>query len=241
MAKARLSDDDLARRLGVDSKTVYRWTAEGRIPRRKDVKAQVAEILEADQDYLWPPPPPEAPSEDRDATDEVIAVWAHRADAPKAQWWRILTAAQTSIDLLGYAMQFLPEDHSRLDQLFVDKATAGCQIRIALANPDSLAVAERDEEEALGGTMPDRIRSTLDHFKALFGVQGIDLRFHETRMYNSIVRGDDQMLMTLHQYALKGYQAPLFQLRRMGDDGVFDVLQDHFERVWADSTPIPSP
>ena len=166
----------------------------------------------------------------------MVVVWAHRADVPKAEWWRILTGAEVGIDLLGYAMQFLPEDH----QLLLDKAAGGCRVRIALANPESPYVAERDEEEGLGGTMPDRIRSTLDHFEPLFGEEGIDLRFHETRMYNSMFRGDDQMLVTPHLYALKGYRAPLLSLRRMGDDGLFEGLMDHFERVWAVSTPIQS-
>lgn len=241
MAKAGLTETALAAQVEVDAKTVDRWRNEGAIPRRPEVKAKVADILGLDQDELWPPPPPEPPSEDRQVTDEVITVWAHRADAPKAQWWKLLSAAQHNIDLLGYAMQFLPEDHSRLDELLIDKAGSGCQIRIALANPDSQVVAERDEEEGLGGTMPERIRTTLDHFEALFGVEGIDLKFHETRMYNSLVRGDNQMLMTPHQYGVKGYRAPLLHLRRASDDGIFDSFVAHFEKVWADSTPIPKP
>ena len=241
MAKAGLTETALAAQVEVDAKTVGRWRNEGAIPRRPEVKAKVASILGLDQDELWPAPPPELPSEDRQVTDEVITVWAHRADAPKAEWWKLLTAAKTSIDLLGYAMQFLPEDHSRLDELLIDKAASGCQIRITLANPDSQVVAERDEEEGLGGTMPERIRTTLDHFEALFGVEGIDLKFHKTRMYNSLVRGDNQMLMTPHQYGVKGYRAPLFHVSRTSDDGLFDSLVTHFEKVWADSTPIPNP
>lgn len=138
-------------------------------------------------------------------------------------------------------MQFLPEDHSRLDRLLIEKATAGCSVRISLANPDSPYVAERDEEEGLGGTLPDRIRTTVDHFEPLFGVEGIDLRFHQTRMYNSVFRGDDEMFVTPHLYALKGYRAPLLHIRRSTDDGVFDGFAAHFERVWAVAEPIPAP
>ena len=240
MTRAGLTADDFVRELGVDYKTVWNWTAKNRTPRVSS-RAKVAELLGVEQDYLWPPAAPEAPSEDRQVTDEVATVWAHRADAPKAQWWTTLSAANANIDLLGYAMQFLPEDHSRLDELLLDKAASGCQIRIALANPDSQVVAERDEEEGLGGTMPERIRTTVDHFGALFGVEGIALRFHETRMYNSMFRGDDQMLVSHHQFGLKGYRAPLFQVRRTSDDGLFDSLVENFERIWAVSTPIQSP
>ncbi|MGH8925101.1 MAG: hypothetical protein ACRDWA_10760 [Acidimicrobiia bacterium] len=123
----------------------------------------------------------------------------------------------------------------------IDKAASGCQVRIALANPDSPYVAERDDEEGLGGTFPDRIRTTIDHFKPLFGIEGIDLRFHQTRMYNSVFRGDDEMFVTPHLYSLKGYRAPLLHIRRLADDGMFDGFVAHLERVWVLSEPIPAP
>jgi len=232
----------LAEAVGVDPKSVWRWTSKGVTPRRVGLKARVADVLGVTEADVWPPPPRGSSiREDREVTEEVVTVWAHRADAPKARWWAILAGADTSIDLLGYAMQFLPEDHSRLDRLLIDKASTGCHVRIDLANPESPYVAERDDEEGLGGTFPDRIRTTLDHFKPLFGVEGIDLRFHQTRMYNSIFRGDDEMFVTPHLYALKGYRAPLIHIRRASDDGMFDGFMDHFERIWSVSEPIPGP
>jgi hypothetical protein len=242
MEQAGITADRLAEAVGVDAKSVWRWTNKGIIPRRVGLKARVADVLGVAESDLWPAPPRRGSvREDREVTDEVVAVWAHRADAPKARWWAILTAAEASIDLLGYAMQFLPEDHSRLDRLLIDKAASGCRVRIALANPDSPYVAERDDEEGLGGTFPDRIRTTIDHFKPLFGVEGIDLRFHQTRMYNSVFRGDDEMFVTPHLYGLKGYRAPLLHIRRLADDGLFDGLVAHFERVWEVSETIPAP
>jgi len=242
MDQAGVSADRLAEAVEVDPKSVWRWTNKGVIPRRVGLKARVADTLGVDGSDIWPTPA-RAPRmhEDREVTEEVVTVWAHRADAPKARWWAMLSAAEHNIDLLGYAMQFLPEDHSRLDRLLIDKAATGCHVRIALANPGSPYVAERDEEEGLGGTFPDRIRTTVDHFEPLFGVEGIDLRFHQTRMYNSVFRGDDQMFVTPHLYGLKGYRAPLLHLRRSGDDGMFDGFMTHFERIWTVSTPIPVP
>jgi len=241
MAQAGVSTDALAAAIGVDPKSVWRWTNKGVIPRRVGFKARVADVLGVDESDIWPSRTPAAASSNREVTEEVVAAWSHRADVPKASWWAVFATAETNIDLLGYAMQFLPEDHSRLDRLFLDKAAAGCRIRIALANPDSPHVAERDEEEGLGGTFRDRIRSTVDHYEPLFGVEGIDLRFHQTRMYNSLFRGDNQMFLTPHLYALKGYRAPLLHLRRSLDDGMFDGLMAHFDRIWAVSTPITSP
>jgi hypothetical protein len=242
MDQAGITADRLAEAVEVDPKSVWRWTNKGVIPRRVGMKTRVADVLSVDASDIWPAPPrPHQTHEDREVTEEVVTVWAHRADAPKARWWTMLSSAEHNIDLLGYAMQFLPEDHSRLDHLLVDKATAGCSVRIALANPDSPYVAERDEEEGLGGTFPDRIRTTVDHFEPLFGIEGIELRFHQTRMYNSVFRGDDEMFVTPHLYALKGFRAPLLHIRRSIDDGMFDGFVDHFERVWAVAEPILAP
>ena len=241
MEEAGVSADRLAEAVEVDPKSVWRWTNKGVVPRRIGMKARVADVLGVDESDIWPAPVKARIGEDREVTQEVVTVWAHRADAPKARWWAMLSSAEAHIDLLGYAMQFLPEDHSRLDRLLIEKASAGCRVRIALADPESPYVAERDDEEGLGGTFPDRIRTTIDHFEPLFGVEGIDLRFHQTRMYNSVFRGDDQMFVTPHLYGLKGYRAPLLHICRATDDGMFDGFVAHFERIWTVSHPIPAP
>lgn len=241
MGRAGMSSDHLAEAVEVDPKSVWRWLNKGVVPRRVGLKAKVATMLDVAEDDIWPAPAEVEAEDENEASEEVICAWSHRADVPKSRWWAMFSRAYRHIDLLGYAMQFLPEDHARLDRLLIDKAGAGCRVRIALADPDSRYVAERDAEEGLGGTFRDRIRSTLDHFKPLFGVEGIELRFHRTPMYNPVFRGDDEMFFTPHLFALKGYRAPIFLLRRTFDDGVFDGLVAHFERIWAKAEPITKP
>ena len=241
MAAAGLSDDALAQAVEVDPKSVWRWLNKGVVPRRVGLKAKIATLLAVTEADIWPAPAEVETEDEAEGTEEIVRAWSHRADVPKARWWAMFTHASEHIDLLGYAMQFLPEDHARLDRLLIDKANGGCSIRIALANPDSRYVAERDAEEGLGGTFRDRIRSTVDHFKPLFGVEGIELRYHHTPMYNSLFRGDDEMFVTPHLYALKGYRAPIFCLHRAFDDGIFDNFVAHFERLWVMTEPIPRP
>jgi hypothetical protein len=242
ISAAGLTFEQVARRLEVDPKTVGRWVNDGVRPSKHNHKRRLAELLDANEDVIWPRADIESPvMEQGESTDEIARAWSHRGAAPKDTWWRLVLQAQHHVDFLAYAMQFLPEDNPSLNKLLIAKASEGCQVRIALADPDSPAVASRDEEEELGGTFPHRIRTTLHHFRRLNGVDGIDLRYHQTPLYNSVFRGDDQMLVTPHMYRLKGYLAPLLELRRRSDDGVFTNYLDHFERVWADSTPIPSP
>jgi hypothetical protein len=240
MEVAGLSIDALAAAVDTTPKSVREWR-QGVVPRRAAFRARLVEILDVRDDELWPEPDHGDDQQRPDAAEEVIDAWAHRADAPPDVWSLLLGRATSNIDLMAYAMLFLPESSYRLDRLLADKASSGCRLRIALADPESRFVAERDAEERLGGTFPARIRTTLDHFRPLFDVDGAELRFYRTPMYNSMIRGDDQMLVTPHMFALKGYKAPLFHYERRFDDGIFDNYMAHFERTWATATPIPPP
>jgi hypothetical protein len=198
-------------------------------------KGRVATLLGVDERDIWPAHTPPRPRDDEPSlvSEEVVAVWAHRADVPKSAWRALLSGGDRNIDLLGYAMQFLPEDQPGLIDLLLRKAKAGCLVRVALADPDAPHVAERDAEEGLGGTLRDRIRTTIEHLRPLSAVPDVEVRFHRTPMYNSVFRADDAMFYTPHLFALQGYRAPLYQLRRCFDDGPFDALVGHFERLWA--------
>lgn len=240
MESAGLSIDALAAAVDTTPKSVREWR-QGVVPRRATFRARIVETLHVDASELWPKADRSDDPLQLDALEEIIGAWAHRADAPPDIWRVLLERASTNIDLMAFAMLFLPESNSRLDRLLADKAASGCRLRIALADPESQVVAERDVEERLGGTFPARIRTTLDHFHPLFEVEAIEFRFYRTPMYNSVIRGDDQMLVTPHMFALKGYKAPLFHYERRLEDGIFDNYMGHFERTWATATPIPTP
>ncbi|MGH9108670.1 MAG: helix-turn-helix domain-containing protein [Acidimicrobiales bacterium] len=240
MDKAGFSIESLAEAIGTTPKSVWRWR-NGVVPRRVDLRSNVLRVLGMDAAELWPAGEDSAEVGRPDAGEEIVAAWAHRSDAPRDTWWLVLHRAEHEIDLLGYALQFLPEDSPSFDRLLVARAREGYSVRIALADPDSRLVAERDHEERLGGTLPARIRTTVDHFKPLFGVGGIELRYHRTPMYNSVVRADEQMLVMTHLFGLKGYKAPMLHLRSLHDDGLFDNYVAHFERVWSTAVPMPPP
>jgi hypothetical protein len=134
-------------------------------------------------------------------------------------------------------MQFLPEAHPRLFDLLRGKAAAGCKIRVALVDPGSRQVADRDAEEGLDGGLIARVRTSLHYFGELADCEGIELRLHATPMYNSLFRFDDELFVTPHLYARIGFRAPLLHLRRLGAGGIFDSFASHFEAVWAVSKP----
>ncbi len=210
----------------VDPKTVQCWL-KGRIPHSRHRKA-LAKLLNERENNLWP----------IDNTKEIRAAFAHRAEVSASTWWHLFTQAHQRIDLLGYAMSFLPEQHPRLIPLLKEKSMESCKIRISLADPTGRHVQERDAEERLGGTLPDLIRSTIYLFHGLWNIDGIEIRYHTTPLYNSIFRFDNEMFVTPHLYGLHGSKAPLLYLRRLEADGIFANFADHFEAVWKSATAV---
>jgi hypothetical protein len=172
-------------------------------------------------------------------TSEIVAAYAHRAEAPSQLWSGLLDRARTSVDLLGYAMLFFPEQHPHLARILEGKCAGGLQVRIALADPDGAEVAARDALEGLGGTLPGRIRSTMGHFESLLSNPGVEIRCHRVPLYNALYRFDDQMLVTPYLYKLHGYQHPLLHLKRLGPAGLFESYARQFEAIWAESRPVP--
>lgn len=235
MKNSGVTAEAMAHAIGVDPKTVQRWVSDGTTPYARH-QAQVAAFLGEERSSLWPEG--EADASGRSAHDEILDVWAHRADVPKQEWWDLLSGAANRIDLLGYALHFLPEDHLSLCDMLADRARGSCAVRIALADPDSAEVADRDAEEALDGTFSGRIRSTLRHLRPITGCDGIEVRLHRTRLYASVFRADDRMFVTPHLYALHGHRAPLLSLGRVLNNGIFDNYVGHFERVWSSAVPL---
>jgi transcriptional regulator with XRE-family HTH domain len=234
MLAARVDIETITRETNVDPKTVRRWL-KGRIPHPRH-RWKIAELLKEHEDFLWPKQDSNITNHAR--TSEVVAVYAHRSDLPAAVWWNLFVQSQKQIDLLGYAMQFLFEQHSHLEDLLKEKAENGCKIRIALADPACQAVRIRDEEEQLEGTLPALIQTTLFHLRDLHSCNGIEIGYHAISMYNSIFRFDNEMLVTPHLYGQHGAKAPLLYLRCLEQNGIFTTFAKHFETVWATTSPI---
>ncbi|MGH3041158.1 MAG: XRE family transcriptional regulator [Gaiellaceae bacterium] len=229
--------DDVARATGVNHRTVQRWLA-GRVPYPR-YRGLIARLVRRDEGYLWPGVVSRDPA--ASASAELIDAYAHRTDVPADVWWELLCGATRHVDFVAYALLHLPENHPRLVDLLRGKAAAGCAIRIAVADPDCSNVADRDEEEGLGGTLGARIRTSLRYLDPLGDCPGVELRFHAVPMYNSVFRFDDDMLVTPHVYGRPGRLSPLLHLRRRQEDGIFDNYLTHLEDVWASAVPIPAP
>jgi transcriptional regulator with XRE-family HTH domain len=230
---ARLREDDIAARLGVDPKTVRRWLG-GRIPYPHN-RAAVADLLGADEADLWPDAGGVLATRAR--PDELGAVYPHRWAVPREAWTRFFASAEQEIGILAYSALFLAEDIGIL-RILADKARAGVTVRIALGDPDGPHIADRGEEEGIGDAVAAKIRNSLALYRPLVKTGNVQIRLHKTVLYNSIYRADDQMLINQHTYGIPAAHAPVFCMRRAHDGDMAVIYLDSFERVWASGVPL---
>jgi transcriptional regulator with XRE-family HTH domain len=225
----------LGEELGVDHKTVERWIA-GRVPYRKH-RYEVASRLGADEVYLWP----DALSRDQVAAaseSELLTVYPHRSDVPRDAWGRLFETAEREIGVLVYAGLFLAED-AVVRKILADKARSGVRVRFLLGDPASPQVADRGADEGVDDAMAAKIRNALVLYRALRGTESVEFRFHQTILYNSIYRGDDQILVNTHVYGVTAARAPVWHLRKVAGGEIMTTYLESFERTWDTAVPLP--
>lgn len=147
MVTAGVDLDDLVQATKADPKTVRRWL-DGRTPQIR-YRSTVVKLVCEDELYLWPELLDEARG--RAATEaELVALYAQRSDVPSDLWVTLIGRAEHAIDILVYAANFLHEQNPRLNDLLADPAAAGCEIRVALGDPDGHCIKARGEDEDFG-------------------------------------------------------------------------------------------
>ena len=233
LLRARLRENDIAARLGVDPKTVRRWL-NGRVPYPHN-RAAFAELVGVDEGELWPDTGGLLAARAR--PEELGTVYPHRWAVPQEVWVRLFESAERAIDILAYSALFLAEDTGIL-QILAEKGRAGVTVRIASGDPDGPSVAERGAEAGIGGSMSAKIRNAIMLYRPLTTVENIEIRLHRTVLYNSIYRGDDQLLVNQHTYGAPAAQAPAFCLSSTGGGEMTALYGDSFDRVWDRSAPL---
>lgn len=232
LRSAGISDVDVAAQLGVDPKTVRRWmTGRKPYPRYRHALARMTGWSPHD---LWPDLP--RPAEPASQADEIRIIYPHRSAVPTDAWTRLFAEADKEIGVLAYSALFLAEDLA-VSTILRDRATTGVRIRIALGIPNGAHVVDRGCEEGIGDGMSARIRTAMVGFRPIVEAGG-ELRLHDTVLYNSIYRADNELLINTHVYGHPASHAPVLHLRQRAADGMATTYLDSFERVWATSHEI---
>ncbi|WP_049575007.1 helix-turn-helix domain-containing protein [Streptomyces sp. SBT349] len=226
---------DLAERLKVDPKTVERWITQGKTPYRRHQYATAVE-LGVDAALLWPDDSRTVAGAADLSKAEIVTVYPHRHVVPKDLWREIYGRAERHLDALVYAGGFLSEDPLFFAMLGEKAGTA--QIRMLLGDPDCPAVTQRGIDEG-HMIMGPKIRNALVHYRPLMSSHPqIGFRLHNATLYNSIYRGDDEMLVNTHVYGIGAYLAPVLHLRRLPGGGLFDTYAQSIEQTWSRARPV---
>jgi transcriptional regulator with XRE-family HTH domain len=233
LLRARLREDDVAAHLGVDPKTVRRWL-NGRVPYANN-RVALADLVGADEVDLWPDAG--GPLTTRARPEELGAIYPHRWVISREEWTRFFASAEHDVAVLAYSALFLAEDAGLL-RILADKADHGVTVRIALGDPDSPSVARHGEEEGTGDAMPAKIRNALTLYRPLLASENVEIRLHQTVLYNSIYRADGQIFVNQHTYGIPAAHAPVFCFRASDGGDMLTAYLDSFERVWTSAETI---
>jgi transcriptional regulator with XRE-family HTH domain len=231
MLRAGYSVETLADAAGVVSKSVQRWIT-GEVTPFARTRFRVAALLQEDEGYLWP----QAVNHAALTGAELAASYPRRADVPGHLWTDLLRAAQRNIDVLAFAGLFLTEEHSGWLTALAGKVGTNARIRLLLGDPDGSQLAARDREYSIGGGVAGRVLAVLSYYRQL--PDGVELRLHDTPLYNSIYRFDDEMLVNTHLFGTPAAYAPILHLRRLAGGELFDNYTASFSQVLARSRAV---
>ncbi|MFF0822007.1 XRE family transcriptional regulator [Micromonospora haikouensis] len=232
-----LTPGAVAEKIGVDPKTVERWITQDRIPYPRHRHA-IAAIVREDEPYLWPDAvTPEKAS--KIGQSELIRLYSRRSSVPYDLWGRLIERAEKRVDVLAYAGLFLVEQNPRIVDVLRQKAVDGVKVTILLGDPTSEAIERKSVEEGAPGVMAAKIRQVQHYYSRLEGAPGVTVLYHETTLYNSIYRFDDEMLVNMHVLGFPAPHAPVMHLRRLNGGDLFGTYSDSFDRVLLGAKPQP--
>ena len=236
MMRTGVTVDDLAQCCGVDPKTAERWLSTGRVPHRTHRWA-AARRLGYEESYLWPEVQRSPVRRAEASQSELVRLYADRASVPREVWLRMMTGAHEHIDVLAFSGTFYAQTQPKVARMLADAVGRGTEVRLCFGDPDSDAVATRDREEELGGTLAHKIRSALTYYRKLVGVERFQMRLHSTTLYASLFRYDDEIMVNPHTYGEPASANPALHLRRIDGGQLTDHYVTCFERVWQTAKP----
>ncbi len=226
MHRAGLDLSTLAAAAEVSTKSVERWIGGGSIPYPR-TRYRVAAVLQEEESYLWP----ESTNTASLVGAELVATYPRRSDVPRHLWTELLRNSSRDIDLLAFAGLFLTEEHPDWLPTLAQKARNGARVRLLLGDQEGTQLAARDGEYRFGGGVAGRVSAVLSYYRERMPRQ-VDVRLHDTPLYNSIYRFDDEMLVNVHAYGVLAAYTPTLHLRRI-NGAYFNTYVESYERVWA--------
>lgn len=235
LAQRGIPPESLAEVCEVDPKTVGRWLG-GRVPHPRH-RFRVAKHLRVEELFLWPTPAPTTPQQLTGSGQELVGTYQNRASVPRDTWLSLLNGAQEQISVLVFSGTFFAQSNPHVAKMLAERASSGVRVRLCFGDSNGRAAAIRGHEEGIGDTLAAKIRASLTYYRPLLSEAGCEVRLHDTTLYTSMFRYDDDLLINPHVWGQPASANPLLHLRRADTAGWFDNYAQSFEAVWATAWP----
>jgi hypothetical protein len=165
---------------------------------------------------------------------EEVAPYADRGLIGREQWNAIIRGSREHIWLYGMAEHGYADD-DEVPGIMEAAAAAGCDVRVLLLDPAYPAIADIDAAEGKpSGTLVARISASVAKFAEMGQRCGgrMVLRAYDTHPTVSVVRGDDEMLITPYLRFSAGNNSPTLGITAAGAPGMFRRYSRHFGSMW---------
>ncbi|WP_173476333.1 XRE family transcriptional regulator [Streptomyces sp. 150FB] len=236
LAQRGVPPESLAEVCEVDPKTVGRWLG-GRLPHPRH-RFRVAQHLRVEESFLWPTPQPVMGKPGAGLDTKLVGTYPNRASVPRDTWISLLQQARDEIGVLVFSGTFFAQSNPHVAKMLAERAAAGVRVRLCFGDSNGQAVAIRGREEGIGGdTLAAKIRASLTYYRPLLSEAGCEVRLHDTTLYTSLFRYDDNLLANPHIWGQPASANPVLHLKRADATGWFDNYAQSFEDVWASARP----
>jgi hypothetical protein len=231
LAQRSVTPESLAEVCEVDPKTVDRWLG-GRVPHPRH-RFHAAQYLRVEETFLWPGPRSRGTRRGGVFADELAGTYSDRASVPRETWLTLLRETSERIDVLVFSGTFFAQSNPNVARMLAERAASGVRVRLCFGDPAGRAVAVRGHVEGIGDTLAAKIRASLTYYRPLVPEEGCEVRLHDTTLYNSLFRYDNQLLVNPHIFGQPASANPVLHLRRVDAAGWFDRYAESFDVVWA--------
>ena len=232
LVRKGLTPGQLAAELGHNPKTVERWVSGGQVPYPRSHE-MLARVLDAPVALLFP-----ELASSFSGTDELVGLYATRAEVPVSLIATLAREATRNIDLCAFSATWLWDSIPAFADLLAERSAAGVAVRVCLGDPASEAVRLRGVEEGIGVAMAGRCQLAISYAAPLAAAVPGAVRLTRATLYASIFRFDDEVLTNFHLFGNPAAASPVMHLRRRRNAGIAANVERTFEAVWAQASPL---
>jgi len=233
MARAGMTSVDLAAAAQVDPRTIDRLIADRSRTPRAHSRHAISEAVQVPVGMLWP-----SAANGSQMAGEVVAIYPRRSAVPAGLLTSLLTGVQHRVDVLALAATWLWDAVPGFGSTLAAKCRDGVMVRVCIGDPSGEAVRVRGAEEGIGELLAARCHLAAKYSAPVLAADPESIRLHDTTLYASILRFDDDLLVNWHLYGAPASESPVFHLRHASQTGLAENVADSFDRVWEKAQPL---